>query len=55
MTSLVDKIATKLAGKVFTVFHDQLLASGFVKDEKESQLIQGLDAMKSMFAQGDKR
>mgnify|MGYP001797106789 len=55
MSALMDKVATKLASKAFDLFHDQLLASGFVKDEKDSQLIQGLDAVKSMFSQGDKR
>lgn len=55
MSTLLDRAATKLAGKAFDIFYDNLISSGLVKDEKDSQLIQGLDAMKNVFSQGDKR
>lgn len=55
MAAVFDKLATLFAGKVFGVFYDTMRASSFIKDDKDSQLMQSLDAMKSIFSQKDKR
>lgn len=55
MSALVDKAVTKLAGKAFDAFYDNMLSSGLVKADKQSQLKQGLDAVRSLLSQGDKR
>jgi len=49
----VDKITTKLAGKIFDSFYESVRHNNVVSND--SHIVKALDSVKSMFGENEKR
>ena len=53
MAAVVDKITTKLAGKIFDSFYESVRHNNVVSND--SHIVKALDSVKSMFGENEKR